>query len=213
MSIDDLLYAPMNSSSSAAPTATASTTPGLTIPGIWLDVVRLLRTYDNGIWRETALAGGALRDIDLGRPIKDVDIFMPHGNVTRERLADCLLSVSAPRYAFGMYVDEVKHNPKSNSSLSNGMISPSHFKFYMDGWKFEITQKMEPFTQRSIIDSFDLGICMICLDGDKVYRSPEYNHDAQNQKITIVQQTGGREEAHAHRLKQKYNEWQIVQCP
>lgn len=209
MSVDDLLYEPMNSSSSGVPASAVSSSTDIILPSIWIEVVRALRGYDNN-WAETALAGGALRDIDLGRPIKDVDIFMPHGHVTSRRLEDCLLPLSKTRYPFGMYVEEVPHDPNSNSALSNGVISPSHFKFYMDGWKFEITQKMEPFTQRSIIDSFDLGICMICLDGMHVYRSPEYLSDAQNQRITIVHETGGREQEHAYRLAQKYNEWKIV---
>jgi hypothetical protein len=202
---DDLLYAPVNNTPVSTPSngsVAAATTTDMKLPRSWLDVITRIRSQSG--WEETALAGGCLRDLDLGRPIKDVDIFLP-------------VILSPPPFDIlknlfrGVFVDEIVHVPGQNSAVSNGIQVLSHYQFRINGWRFEITQKAEPFTALNIIDSFDLGFCMICLDrNNQVYRSPEYLKDAAHQTITIVRQTGGREREHAQRLQDlKYPNWGI----
>jgi hypothetical protein len=205
---DDLLYAPVSSTAPATYShATASS--DIRIPESWLNVIKRLRSY-TPIWQEAALAGGCLRDLDLGRSIKDVDIFLPIGAPAPDIALEKALNMGnhiSPDY---VTIEEIQHDPRHNSATTNGVTALSHFIFYLDGWKFEITQKAEPFTQRTILDSFDLGLCMICLEGDKIYRSPEYQTDAANKSITVVRQTGGREVAHAKRIARKYAGWSIM---
>ncbi len=208
MNADDLLYAPVNGPSLGSPSNTIydPTLRILSLPDSWVDTIERIRRC---MYSEATIAGGALRDFDQGRPVKDVDIFLP-GNV----MNTCELveqSINHQRPGQRIYIDEILHDPNHHSAISNGIPCPSHFQFVIDGWKFEITQKFEPFTHRTIIDSFDLGICMICLDGNTVYRAPEYLDDAANKRITIVRPTGGRELLHAQRISRKYPDWTIVE--
>lgn len=193
MNIDDLLYSPI--------TATKSK---LILPESWVKVVSAIQSYDDG-WKYATLAGGALRDLDLGRPIKDVDIFVPYDECMGEYL------VHAMKIA-DIAITNLTEVPHDNNAASGCVNTASHFLFEHDGWKFEISQRFENFHDyRHVLDTFDLGLCMICLDGgSKVHRSWAYDEDVKNQTITVIRQTGGREVEHAQRLLKKYPSWSIV---
>jgi hypothetical protein len=172
-----------------------------------LEVLAAMRTMPT--WNVATIAGGALRDLDQGRPVKDVDIFVPHSEKTRPRLEVVIQALGLDP----IDLDEVKHDSTARSTaskLATQLSTASHFNFFYEGWRFEITQKLESFDHRSIIESFDIGLCMISLDGDKIYRSPEYKTDAANKTLTVVRATGGGELRHAERLRRKYSKWRIV---
>lgn len=185
---DDILFAPVGVKSD------------IRVPLAWIEVVQSLRGRSG--WGCTTLAGGALRDLDNGRPIKDVDIFVPHlgdNDAASENLIRAKIKGQSS-------IMEVAHDAFSASQVGKPGIS--HFHFQYCGWKFEISQKTDSFDYATLLDSFDLGICMISLDqSNAIYRAPEYNSDVSNKEITIVRKTGGREVEHAERLRKKYHGW------
>jgi hypothetical protein len=189
MSVDDILFAPVAAAD-------------IKVPDAWIDVLGKIRSEQS--WATATLAGGALRDTDNGRQIKDVDIFITYlsdNDHTGRLLSSCLPNV---------IVTAIEHNVHNTSMV--GAAGINHFVFEQDGWKFEISQSTLPnFDYKVLLDSFDIGLCMIALDqNNKVYRAPEYKKDVANKTITIVRDTGGRELDHAERIQRKYNGWAIV---
>jgi hypothetical protein len=200
MNSTDLIYAPIQNNS-------YNILPGQTeirVPQGWLDVLSKIQNE----WPVATIAGGALRDLDLGRPIKDVDVFIPYSVDSFSRLAKMMKS------NFNVYVDKIEHEMGGICSrLAVGAQAPSHFIFYYHGWKFEVTQKLEAYQQNTIIDSFDLGICMICLVNGNIYRSPHYITDVTNKTMTVIHDTGGQEHTHANRIEYKYRGWTFIPKP
>lgn len=195
-SADDLIYSPIGGSLSDIP-----------VPEVWMEVLAAMRAMPS--WNIATIAGGALRDLDQGRPVKDVDIFVPHSEKTRARLEVVITSLGLDP----LDLDVVTHDSPARSAASKiatQLTTAPHFNFHYEGWRFEITQKVESFSHRSIIDSFDIGLCMISLDGNQIYRSPEYKTDAANKTLTVVRNTGGGELRHAERLRRKYSKWKII---
>lgn len=191
MTADDILFAPVGAKSD------------IRVPLAWIEVIESIQSK-NG-WHDAVLAGGALRDLDNGRPIKDVDIFVPFLG-DNDTASEYLCRARLPSQTTIMEVEHSTHN-----ASQVGQKGISHFIFEYCGWKFEISQKTDSFNYKTLLDSFDLGICMISLDHDNaVHRTPEYKHDVANKKITIVQKTGGREAEHAKRIQKKYPGWMIA---
>lgn len=187
---DDILFAPIGASTD------------IRIPDAWIDVITKIRTVS--FWKTATIAGGALRDLENGRQIKDVDIFLyyPGSNEdTRAELKSIPLGYDV--------LNEIPHNSHNTSQLGSAGIS--HFTFKKHGWNFEISQRDQAFDYKTLLDAFDIGLCMISLDEqNRIYRTPEYKNDMKNKSITIVRATGGREQSHAERIQDKYNNWTIV---
>jgi hypothetical protein len=189
---DDLLFAPVGGTSS------------LMIPEPWLRVLHLVQ--DQPAWKGSVLAGGALRDLDNGRPVKDVDIFVPF--LDNESALKKLEDVCS-RLPEKPLVDPVEHN--SVHCSKPGQPGINHFIFVHDGWKFEISQRTEQFDYKSLMCEFDVGLCMIALTpSDEIFRNDAYKKDKANHTLTIVNQTGGREMDHAERILRKYAGWTII---
>lgn len=200
MSVDDFLFGQIGAPINIA----APTTNDIILPPSWMRVLTDIRQQAG--WMCSTIAGGALRDIDNGRPVKDVDIFVPYLGSNETSLLALQRAVSdAP-------IMEIEHSSHNTSQV--GVDGISHFHFEVDGWKFEVSQKTDQFDYKTLLDSFDIGICMISLDPGilsySVYRTPEYVLDKSNQEIRVVRKTGGREMDHAARLKRKYKDWYIV---
>lgn len=197
MSIDDLLFGSIDSN----PAPIARPSSDIQLPPSWIEVIDAIRRYPG--WACSTIAGGALRDLDNGRQVKDVDIFVPYRGDNEEVFK--ALSTVLP----SANITEIEHNVHNASQL--GAEGISHFLFEVDGWKFEISQKTEIFNHVNLLGSFDIGICMISLSlSNNIYRSSYYNLDKARKQLRVVQATGGREMEHAERLARKYTDWTIV---
>lgn len=191
---DDLLFAPIGVKAS------------IMIPQMWLKVLHEIQNQP--AWNNAILSGGALRDLDNGRPVKDVDIFVPFldNESAAKKLEDVISKLPDPN---GTELYEMEHNVNNTSQV--GQTGISHFIFKQDGWSFEISQTVASFNYQSLLDSFDIGLCMISIDdNDNIYRADHYKTDKTNQTITIVNHTGGKEQVHAERILAKYSGWRII---
>jgi hypothetical protein len=179
-----------------------SISDNIIIPKSWTSVLKAIQQQPN--WSTAIIAGGALRDSDNERPIKDVDIFVPYAENSFERLIS----------ATGKHdLTKVGHNKKLITS-TGANIDPVHFTFKLDGWKVEVSQKVCPdFDYLKLLEGFDIGLCMISYDGNDIYKSQEYIKDKDNKTITIVRPTGGGEMTHAERIQKKYPNWTIIPLP
>lgn len=177
----------------------------MNIPASWKDVLDRLHA---GGHPEAFIGGGALRDLDNGKPIKDVDVFLRAAafhelsNLLPHLLiADC----ADNREEYEEHFDEVQGiyegrandtDPPFNIVVCDGPEDP--FLFLMHH-----------------LNRFDLGICRIGWDGRLIRYLREYRSDKEARTITVVNPV--RPEAsriRAQRIHDRaYQDWTIVLDP
>jgi tRNA nucleotidyltransferase/poly(A) polymerase len=155
------------------------------IPWPWKKVLAEVQT----VWPQAVIAGGALRDWDHERGVKDVDVFVPAralGEVER------------------LFPDAKKCDLDDASVF--GADIPYYYTFTRFGWLFETT-----FRDRieKLLDEMDVGLCLIKFDGNEVTSAVEYRKDSHRKTITLLRRTGG-EEAHVARMASKYPDFRLV---
>lgn len=176
------------------------------IPASWLDV--LDRLHRNG-HPEAFIGGGALRDLDNGKPIKDVDIFL-RGAKFHELsnwlphlvISDCTANTNEYEEHFAEIerVFEGRTGKEGdlpfNIIVCDGPQDPSHYQFYH-------------------LSRFDLGICKIGHDGRRVRRMQEYVVDVTARTLTICNQARPEASlARAARIQRRaYQDWTVVTNP
>ena len=145
----------------------------------------------------TVIAGGAIRDMYLGRPIKDVDVFT---------------SVRPPLNRFN----------DSAKDRENGEYDklPS-FKFLC-----EYTQEVEPgldmnfihfdpyngvpFNAKQLILQFDFTNCQAAFDGDSLLMLPDFITDCRDK---VLRQLGRQGSGHEERMRKKFADWKFIPAP
>jgi tRNA nucleotidyltransferase/poly(A) polymerase len=155
------------------------------IPRPWLRVLYEVQT----VWPSAVIAGGALRDWDHERGVKDVDIFVP---------AVALSEVER------LFPDAKKCELEDASTFGNDV--PYHYTFTRYGWLFEVTFKHDLV---GLLDTMDVGLCRIKHDGADVIISTEYRKDSYRKTLTLLRRTGGEKE-HLARIALKYPDFRIV---
>lgn len=125
------------------------------------------------------LAGGALRDLDNNRPVKDLDFFVKSGrhvpsyitdNAKKAEVQAC--EVAMRRDVPGLEITE--------------RIDPEYAEAFRDEIKFVWTCRVpgvehdiqvilgECESLKSAVERVDFGLCMIGWDGRELYRAQEY---------------------------------------
>lgn len=120
--------------------------------------------------RKWYIAGGCLRDTDLGRDFKDVDIFVSGFETDPEPVdLDGLLADPGDRNAYLMRAEVVS------------------FK----GFDLNIIFMRTTWTLEGIADRCDFGICQIswCPEEDRTYRSDAYLWDKERRFATNTRAT------------------------
>lgn len=159
---------------------------------------------------EAVVAGGFMRDIRNGRPVKDVDIFVRPLNHNEYAEFTGLINVThpdpEPRTLDGDEYFEWEPWVKRTTEYQSD-----------DGWpavnliEIDIPRGL-PFTE-TLLNRFDFGLCRIAWDGDGVLTTVDYMHDADNQIITLRRcenmEQFVRSMQRYERLRQKY-EWPLV---
>lgn len=151
------------------------------------------------------IAGGALRDLRCQRPIKDVDIFMEYGNVSRHvKVKDKLRAMGYHMVAqFGE--DYFTHAPNTK---------------VVDYWQRDeelpvnvIFQKNR-FSLDEQLKRFDFGICQIGFNGVQVVSTDFFLQDMSEEKFTLRSCENSDQYYSSlqryERLKEKYEEWPLV---
>lgn len=148
------------------------------------------------------LAGGALRDLDNGRPVKDYDVFFTE-DFSLGALDRALWSISYrySRSCPGDYMDAAKEVKGTYTYSTMGQPELN----------FILLEKH--FNPSSIIDRVDFGICQIGADPMGVFSTPAYEFDKQNQCFTLTRAESvdgvQRSLKRYERLQQKYQGWRL----
>lgn len=143
------------------------------IPTEWLEVLRKVQR----VFPQAFIAGGALRDLEYNRPVKDVDIFIPvprtEGSIEEQEVAflsnisklddmfDHLVSPTIPVY-FKNVTEDILKGGRLVESVHNVRIDDVHYEMILAP------------EETCDIRTFDFSICQIKFDGDTVERTEAY---------------------------------------
>lgn len=177
----------------------------MNIPREWRDFLALVQQVDP----RAVLAGGALRDLDHERPVKDLDIFVQPG-FDHETLAYILpddrywpvmrradyASLVDVQSIWGSYVELAR--------------DPLEFAEYLPAQIIELNRPMGVF---EIIGRLDFGLCQIGFDGTTLVRSSSYMTDSANKTFTLIRiddEQGARARRREERLSKKYSDFRFI---
>lgn len=172
------------------------------IPTTWQSIFNKILAVEP----KAILGGGALRDLDSGRPIKDLDIFIPASAYTRSMVVqalgnpEILKEVSDQYFEWDTAVSNViELEATEECCVPINLIELRHYSC-------TVAEQME---------RFDFGICQIMMDANGIHMSEAYKTDKANKTFTLTRQCT--EEQHEHslarfqRLQEKYEGWTLVE--
>lgn len=177
------------------------------IPEDW----KLIREMVSVIFGKCILAGGALRDLDHGRPVKDVDLFVPTEdmtdlNVLMQRLAD----------DYGVTITQT-FNGSFEGTTNDEVVGCYTFMWrghevQIIGLHFPFQFGDEPFDfHAATVNRLDIGLCRISFDGVWLHRDWSYLHDSFEKVLTTryapSEEALSRSVRRAERLQEKYVGW------
>ncbi|WGD31673.1 hypothetical protein AncyloWKF20_07595 [Ancylobacter sp. WKF20] len=149
------------------------------------------------------LAGGALRDAWFGRPIKDLDFFVPYmegHNAIHSALLDAGYTntvVAAMQY----FADD--------PTVADARLYEQPGQLPVNVIRLRVFQPC-----REALNRFDLGFCQIGFDGRNVHTTNAFAIDEADLTMTLTRCESPaqfeRTEARAERLREKYREWLFV---
>lgn len=174
------------------------------LPAAWAVTMERIRSSLPSAY----LAGGAIRDFDNQRPVKDLDVFFTEGKHTYStaHLEDSLAKLG---YFYksecpGQYMDGAANEIEGTSTYVSTEGQP----------ELNLIQLAPDFNPASIIERVDFGLCQIGYDRMKVVeRTLAYDFDRTNQCLTLTRAESvdgvARSLKRYHRLSQKYVGWQL----
>lgn len=202
------------------------------MPAEWLAVLRAFQQVEP----EAVIAGGAVRDFFIGRPVKDVDIFLParygkwkNKRILRDVFKQCGLAViKQDTGSASTFREEAFPAPARTEKIIEGQLWNRH-KRMSESWKviagpakteYNIIfieeaslppqgDKPKPFYQR-LLQNFDVGLCRIATDGVAIDTTVEFNYDFENKTLTLARADETSQD-HLSRLRLKYPDF--TPCP
>ncbi len=165
----------------------------------------LLKRVQNGGVPEAIVAGGCLRDTIMGRPVNDIDIFVPENAVEPAQRAihethpKCTKSIPKPYFIFNSDVRTVRYyDPK------DGVKWP----------QVNIIAVAGECTPEAQLERFDFGICRVAFDGVRLWKDLGFDRDQRDETFSLL--VGQSEEQRKYSLKRferllaKYPGWRFV---
>lgn len=128
------------------------------------------------------LAGGAVRDVILDKPIGDIDIFF----------FSALEFQTAKRHFNG--ARGIVQTKVSNDESYGERDWESHkYSDVSTGVEYNIIYNPKVGNTAQLLDTFDVGLCKIYFDIDKgVYKHPHFIEDMVNKTLTFRPNTGAK---------------------
>lgn len=168
------------------------------IPETWVSLMSTVRQ----VLPSAYLAGGAIRDYDNQRPIKDFDVFFT-GEVNWTALDEVLRGkYSYSRSCNGAYIDAAREVIESFTYTSLTGMPDLNF-----------VQLDPTFNPADIIERVDFGLCQIGYDLMGVVSTPSYTYDKEHRCLTLTraETVAGvqRSLKRYKRLSEKYQGWPL----
>ncbi|MGH6746410.1 hypothetical protein [Novosphingobium sp.] len=171
----------------------------LNIPSAWAETLAHVQT----VFPEAMIAGGALRDLDNGRPIKDIDIFAPNCPTSFDETLELVRKL--------LPAPNMLHNMLGSYGTWATAECVGVFDIRAPALDYQLICLSSP--QSSILPRIDFGLCRIGFDGRKVTRTPEYFEDQASQKFTLLRCEDSnqldRSRRRWERFTKKYQGWAL----
>lgn len=192
----------------------------LVIPDAYASaLVHVQRTFPGAV-----IAGGALRDLENERPVKDIDIFIPDIVIPEPEPVDGPFGTLTCVPDFNWLRTKIIESLPEGGELVGVMGS-------YEGWATEevigvfdiktpdLDYQVICLTSgpETILPRMDFGICRISWDGSEVHRTDEYNADRLNECLTLHRCDDrtqyDRSITRYTRLAKKYQGWPLRIAP
>lgn len=151
-------------------------------------------------FKDSVIAGGFVRDNHLGRPFKDVDVFIPYVNSKTMSALFEFLNVNASKKDMKKYVTRA-FNGKYDCEIED----PEYGKLEVD---FVLNTLPSQGFGFSLCETFNYGLDMCFTDGKELFLTKEFEHDVENSLIRLCNLDGVHNLPHVmekyNRLKEKY---------
>jgi hypothetical protein len=121
------------------------------------------------------IAGGAVRDTILDRPIKDIDLFLP--NTATESAAQLLRT----RFGYVKVGEWAQYEGFSDPVVER----LAKFENAREAIPLCLIGLRSPMPMRENLERFDFGVCMVAWDGARTIRTDEFDRDVENKTFTL----------------------------
>lgn len=135
-------------------------------------------------FRDAVIAGGAVRDVLLGRPVKDIDVwYSDDSHVDWVEVSRCF-----PTWKRLLHDDAAAY-------ISGGEVQAViDLDSFSGGKPVQLIRTWQ--SGRSVLDRFDIGLCQVGYDG-RVFHTADFLRDVERETITILRSPkGGNVTAH-----------------
>lgn len=172
------------------------------IPTEWAALLARIHT----LAPQAVIAGGALRDLDNGRQVKDLDVFVPQSTDMAELAARVSVTHGDIVHTCpGDYIDGA-HEVAFTTSFATKRpdLIPD----------LNVIQLRSGCDVQSIAERVDFGLCQISWNGGFLWHTPAYAEDKKMHTFTVTRADSAEGFARTmrryERLRQKYVGWKLV---
>lgn len=144
------------------------------VPADWQALIRAIRA----VCPSAVLAGGALRDLLLDRPIKDLDVFIEAGSM--QRAEEAMADLQARGFAITFEPGELTAYPEDQNLevvAVADLTPPKACMAYAGLQPLPVQLIFTNWPSANIMDRFDYGICQVVYDGEEITFGPHFNSD------------------------------------
>jgi hypothetical protein len=151
------------------------------------------------------ITGGAVRDVLLDRPIRDIDIFLA---------ANAMAEAARLLHSKFGYV-QVGEWQQYEHFFDPVIAGAAEFEKADEAIPVSLIGLNNHEDMRANIARFDFGVCMAGWDGRDVYRPMPFDREATNQTFTLLRADNRHQFAHSmvrfgKLTKERYAGWQLV---
>lgn len=151
------------------------------------------------------VAGGAIRDYILGKPIKDIDVFVSYEDTDQFMFPSLVMANALNR-------DVLKEDWSTYMNIPD-VLAVYSMTPYME-LPVQIIVMKPGLSPVDRIDQLDFGICQVWYNGVTKKCTPAFSEDAVNKTITLVHCENLHEFERSMtryvRLSQKYSEFELL---
>lgn len=170
------------------------------MPSLFNVALKIVKPYAP----QAHIGGGAVRDVLLGRPIKDIDLFVgPKDDIASiEKAIECLWPVKTRTFTEFYENPTVPMKDVMEYTNTDGR-TPLNI----------IVLKSQDAGVHFNMSRFDFGLCRVAYDGE-LHRTEQFDNDVINNTFTLLQadtlQQFYRSITRYERMRAKYPDWSIT---